>query len=120
MQYLNVFLVSAGSVIALFFLTKLMGYRQVSQLSMFDYIIGITIGSIAAEMATALESNFIKPLIAMAVYALMALLFSIITSKSLRLRRALTGDTLILFDSGKLYRGNLKRAHLDLSEFLSQ
>lgn len=120
MQYLNILLASAGSVIVLFILTKLMGNRQMSQLSMFDYIIGITIGSIAAEMATSLESDFLKPLIAMVVYALFSIGFSIITSKSLRLRRYLTGETLVLFEDGKLFRGNLKKAHLDLTEFLSQ
>ena len=54
MEILHTIIVSAGSIIALFILTKLMGYRQMSQLSMFDYINGITIGSIAAEMATSL------------------------------------------------------------------
>mgnify|MGYP004563240351 CR=1 FL=1 len=65
MRHLNIIAVSAASVIVLFLLTELMGKRQMSQLSMFDYIIGITIGSIAAEMATALEGDFTKPLIAM-------------------------------------------------------
>ena len=49
-----------------------MGNKEISQLSMFDYIIGITIGSIAAEMATALESDYSEPLTAMIVYALVA------------------------------------------------
>ena len=57
MEILHTIIVSAGSIIALFILTKLMGYRQMSQLSMFDYINGITIGSIAAEMATSLKTN---------------------------------------------------------------
>ena len=55
MDILNVILLSLFSLIALFILTKLMGYRQMSEMSMFDYINGITIGSIAAEMATSLE-----------------------------------------------------------------
>ena len=42
---------SLGSLVWLFVLTKLMGNRQMSQLTLFDYIIGISIGSIAAEMA---------------------------------------------------------------------
>lgn len=118
MDYLNILAVSTGSVIVLFLLTKLMGNRQMSQLSMFDYIIGITIGSIAAEMATALEGDFLKPLIAMVVYALLAFFFSWITSKSLKCRRIVTGETRILLDNGKIYRNNLKKAHLDLTEFL--
>ena len=59
MAILNVILLSLGSLIALFILTKLMGYRQMSEMSMFDYINGITIGSIAAEMATSLEKDWL-------------------------------------------------------------
>lgn len=55
MDILNVILLSLFSLIALFILTKLMGYRQMSEMSMFDYINGITIGSIAAEMAPPLK-----------------------------------------------------------------
>lgn len=120
MEILLIILTSTASIIALFLLTKLMGNRQMSQLSMFDYIIGISIGSIAAEMATELEGHIIQPLTAMVVYALFAVLFSIVTSKSLKLRRLLTGETLILFQNGKLYKKNLKKAHLEVSEFLSQ
>ena len=46
---------SAASLFVLFLLTKFMGRKQMSELSDFDYIIGIIIGSIAAEMATGLE-----------------------------------------------------------------
>lgn len=58
MDLLKIVALSFGSVIFLFILTKLMGNKEMSQLSMFDYIIGITIGSIAAEMSTALENDF--------------------------------------------------------------
>ena len=47
---------SVGSIVVLFLLAHLMGNKQISQLSMFDYIVGISIGSIAAEMATELET----------------------------------------------------------------
>ena len=65
MEILKVIFTSLLSVSALFILTKLMGNRQMSQLSMFDYINGITIGSIAAEMATSLENDFWLPPTAM-------------------------------------------------------
>ena len=55
------------SLLALFLLTKLMGTKQVSQMTMFDYITGITIGSAAAELATELEEP-LKPLTAIIVY----------------------------------------------------
>ena len=118
MDLLKVVLTSVGSVIALFILTKLMGNKQMSQLSMFDYIVGISIGSIAAEMATELE-EFQKPLIAMVIYALLSVLISIANYKSIKLRRLLTGTSLILFENGKLFRANLKKARIDVNEFLT-
>jgi len=94
-------------------------FLSLSQLSMFDYVNGITIGSIAAEMATALE-EFSKPLTAMIVYAIMSVLFSLVSRKSLTLRRVLEGGTLILYDDGKLFRKNLSKAKMDVSEFLTE
>lgn len=120
MELLNVFFASLGSAIVLFILTKIMGKREMSQLSMFDYVTAITIGSIAAEMATALENDFKKPLIAMAVYALLSVLISFLTSKSIILRRFLYGKSMILLDNGEINDKNFKKARLDLSEFLTQ
>lgn len=105
-------------LIVLFILTKLMENKEMSQLSMFDYIIGITIGSIAAEMSTALENEFWHPLLAMCIYALVSIIISFISSKSLKARRIITGSTLILLDNGQLYFKNFKKAKLDLDEFL--
>lgn len=119
MDCLKILLVAPLSYMALLLITKLIGYRQISQLSIFDYVNGITIGSIAAEMATELEEPH-KPLLAMVVYGLLVLLTSVITSHSLKARRWLTGRTLVLLENGKLYRENLKKAKLDINEFLTQ
>ena len=120
MDSLKIVALSFGSVIFLFILTKLMGNKEMSQLSMFDYIIGITIGSIAAEMSTALENDFMQPVVAMAVYAIGSIIISILSYKSIKIRRIISGNSLILFDNNELYRNNLKKAKLDLNEFLMQ
>lgn len=120
MNIIKIIILSISSEILLFFLTKIMGDKQMSQLSMFDYIIGITIGSIAAEMATSLENNFVEPLVAMIVYALIALAISYFSYKSIKFRRFLYGNSLILLDNGELYNKNFKTAKLDLNEFLVQ
>ena len=52
MDFFRVFITAPISLIVLFLLAKLMGNKQMSELNMFDYINGITIGSIAAELAT--------------------------------------------------------------------
>lgn len=111
---------SLGSIAAIFILTKLMGYRQMSQMSMFDYITGITIGSIAAEMAISLEDDFTRPLTAMIVYALVTVFLSWLSSKSIGMRRLLEGRPIVLLDKDELYLDNLKKAKIDINELLTQ
>ena len=106
------------SIVVLFILAKLMGTKQVSQVTMFDYVVGITIGSIAAELATELEEPA-KPLTALIIYGVVAVLISILTNKSVKARAVVTGKPLVLLENGVIYRENLKKARLDLSEFLT-
>ncbi len=119
-DFLYIIALSAGSLVTLFILTKMMGYRQMSQMSMFDYINGITIGSIAAEMATSLDKNPIHAIAAMVVYALFVILLSFVSTKSIRLRRFIVGRPFILLNNGSIYEKNLRKAKIDINEFLTQ
>ena len=114
---IKVILSSMFSVAALFVITKTMGHKQVSQLDFFDYVSGITIGSIGAELATELETPE-NPLIALVIYGLASVSFSWIAHKMPRTRKYINGTPTIVMNDGKLYRNNLKKAKLDLSEFL--
>lgn len=118
LDFLSLAVTAVVSYLVLFLLTKLVGNKQISQMTMFDYISGISVGSIAAEMATEPESPM-RPLTGMVVYGLLAWGVTLWTNKSLAARRAFTGKPLILYDGGTLYREHLKRAKLDLSEFLT-
>ncbi len=117
MSFLKLCLTAAGSFGVLFWVAKFIGHKQISQLDFFDYITGITIGSIAAEMATELEKPW-KPLTAMVIYGGITVLLSFISSKFPRSRKYLNGTPTILLDHGKLYYENLKKSKLDLSEFM--
>ncbi len=105
------------SVVALFVIAKIMGHKQVAQLDFFDYVSGITIGSIGAELATDLDEPW-KPLIALGIYGGVSVLLSLLAHKFPKTRKYINGTPTILMDNGKLYRKNLKKAKLDLSEFM--
>ncbi len=120
MDLLNVAATSAGALIILFLLTKLIGNKQMSQMNLFDYINGITIGSIAAEMATSLESDFLQPALAMVIFALLTILMDLASNHSFRARRFFEGKSIILMENGKLYYKQFRRARVDINEFLGQ
>ena len=117
MEIIKVILTALLSVASLFIITKIMGHKQVAQLDFFDYVSGITIGSIGAELATELEKPY-KPLIALAIYGLASLLWNLLAHKIPRTRKYINGTPTILMNDGNLYRKNLKKAKLDLSEFM--
>lgn len=117
MDTVKVILTALLSVAALFIITKIMGHKQVAQLDFFDYISGITIGSIGAELATELDAPH-KPLIALAIYGLASVVLNLLTHKFPRTRKYINGTPTILMNEGKLYRKNFKKAKLDLSEFM--
>ena len=117
MDIIKVILTALLSVAALFIITKIMGHKQVAQLDFFDYVSGITIGSIGAELATELEAPE-RPLIALCVWGGASLILNLIAHKLPKTRKYINGTPTILMNEGKLYRKNLKKAKLDLSEFM--
>lgn len=119
MDMLKVLILSVASFAVLFVLTKLMGYRQISEMSFFDYVVGITIGSVAAEMATNIDTQWWRGVIAMAVYALFEILLPWISRKSVRARSFISGKPVVLIKNGQIDKNALKKAHLDINDLLS-
>ena len=108
------------SLIALFFVTKLIGKKQVSQLSLFDYVIGISIGNFAAEMTINLESKEIHGIVAVIVFGLIAYLVSILTMKSIYLRRFFMGTPTVIIEKGKIIESSLKKVRYDINDVLEE
>lgn len=117
MEFIKVILTSILSAVALFLIAKIMGHKQMSQLDFFDYITGITIGSIAAELATELENPW-KPLVAMIIYGAITVLLTIVTNKLPKCRKFINGTPTIIMNDGKIFKENMKKAKMDLSEFM--
>ncbi len=118
MEFLTVILASLFSAAVLFIIAKIIGHKQVAQLELFDYITGITIGSIAAELATTLDKPWWKPTVSMIVFGIITVVLSVLTRKFPRSRKFINGTPTIVMNDGKLYRKNMKKAKLELSEFL--
>lgn len=117
MEILKLTLTALLSAVTLFVIAKILGHKQMSQLDFFDYITGITIGSIAAELATELEEPW-KPLVAMIIYGIITFAITILTSKFPGSRKFFNGSPTIILNDGKLYRHNMKKSKLDLSDFM--
>jgi len=118
-EILQVVLTSAVSLIVMFLITRWGGKRQISQMSPFDYINSVTVGSIAAELATNLEEWY-RPLAAMIIYGLATCVVHWAACKSIGVRTFMSGRSAILMENGTIYKQALKESNIDVNEFLGQ
>lgn len=115
----KIVLSTLASLASLFLFTKLMGSRQMSQLSMYDYISSIALGSIAGEMAVMSTDSILEPLISMIIFTVCTITISYFTCKSINMRRFFEGQALLLYQNGQIFEKNLLKAMLDVDELLS-
>ncbi|MFC5650658.1 DUF421 domain-containing protein [Paenibacillus solisilvae] len=108
------------AVVFLFLLTKLLGKRQVTQLSLFEYITGITIGNLAAFLSTDLDSHWSLGMIALGVWALFSLGIEFVQLKSKRARDFLDGKATVLIKDGQIQEANLKKERMTSDDLLEQ
>lgn len=108
------------SLIILFFMTKLLGKKQVSQLSLFDYVIGISIGNFAAEITINTDVPLMNGTIAVILFGIIAYIISKLTMKSISLRRFVTGSPTVLLENGKFIYKNMYKTNFDMNDFLEE
>ena len=106
------------SLIFLFFVIKILGKKQISQLNIFDYVIGISLGNIAAEMTINSDITIINAFVGMAIYGLVSLFVSFITRKSILARRFISGVPVVLIEHGRISREQLKKVKLDVNDLM--
>ena len=102
-------------LIILFFLFKIMGKKQVSQMSMFDYITGITIGSIVADISLDIEKNLKAGIICLLIYCFTDLFLSYLSLKSIKLRNFFNSKEVILIENGKINRKNMSKNQITIN-----
>jgi uncharacterized membrane protein YcaP (DUF421 family) len=109
---------SALSITVLFILVKMMGKKHISQLTYFDYVVGITIGSLAANIILEDTNKFYLGLISMVVITCFPIILSYVSLKSFTARKLLDGNPTILIQNGKIVEKNLKKSKLDINDIL--
>ena len=115
----QVVLTSLLSLVVMFVFTRIGGKRQIAQMSPFDYLNAVTVGSIGAELATNLEQWW-RPLSALIIYIFATWLVHYTACKSNAMRSFWSGRSLILMDNGVISKTALQRAAIDVNEFLGQ
>ena len=119
-EVLEVIIRSLLSLATLFLAIKIIGKKQVSELSLFDYVIGISIGNFAAEISLSDDIQYINSFVAVMVFGLISYIVSWCSLKSMRMRRFFLGKPTILIQDGHIIRKNLQKNKMNINELLQQ
>lgn len=119
-EVLEVIIRSLLSLATLFIATKIIGKKQVSELSLFDYVIGISIGNFSAEISLSNDIQYVNAFVAVMVFGIISYLVSLWSLKSMRMRRFFLGKPTMLIQEGHIIRKNLKKVRMNVNELLQQ
>lgn len=120
MDILNVIIRTIVILFILFIFVKIIGKKQVSQMNLFDYIIGITMGSVVADISLDIEKSFLSGIVSLTIYCLAGLISAILTNKSITMRRVINGVPTVLVENGKIIEDGLKKVRIDVNDLLSE
>jgi len=116
--WLDIVVRSIIFLIVLFLITKWLGKKQLSELTFFEYVTGITIGSIAAEVVMGLERNIFHGILGIVVIALAPFIAGLLSLKSKKVRDFVEGKPIIFIKDGKVLEDNLKKEKYTTDELL--
>ena len=119
-EIIRVFLRTFLVLFLLFIMLKVMGKKQLSQLNLFDYITGITIGSIVADISLDIEKSLLSGIICLLIYCIISISISSLSLKSIKLRSILDGKETVLIQNGKIIRDNLAINKITINDLITE
>jgi uncharacterized membrane protein YcaP (DUF421 family) len=119
-EYLILFFRSVVTYFILVFFTRIMGRKQISQLTYFDYVVGITIGSIASVASVDKNVSMYEGIFSIIIWSILTILISEITLKNIKLRLLIDSEPLLMIDKGKVIYKNMKKARYNIGDLLMQ
>jgi len=115
-DFFEMILRATASFIVLLILTRLLGRKQLSQLTFFNYITGITIGSIAADIGGESETPFFNGLTSLVWWSFLTFLVGYLGLKSSKVRVIIDGEPIIVIKEGKIFEEELKKSRLNMDD----
>ncbi|UJL47771.1 DUF421 domain-containing protein [Virgibacillus sp. NKC19-16] len=119
-DWIMIILRSLTLVAILFFMTKWLGAKQMSQLNVFEYISGIVLGGIVAIHTIDPNSNLIYGILAMVIWFLVPFTVEFLSLKSKSFRNFTEGKSTVFIQDGKIMEDNLKKEGYSTDDLLAK
>lgn len=99
---------------------RVLGRQQISQLTFFDYVLGITIGSIAATLSVDLSSRAWPHWVGLLTWTIAVLILQWIVIKSKSAARYLVSEPTVIIMNGQILEKAMKKIRYTIPDVLAQ
>ncbi|WP_091836560.1 DUF421 domain-containing protein [Marininema halotolerans] len=117
-MYFEVFYQTILAFATILVLTIFLGKQQIAEMTFFEYVNGITFGSIAADMATDIDDHTLVHFFGLVLFVLLTFSLSYLSLKSRRASRWLQGEPVIVISNGKILENNIRKNRFTISEIM--
>ena len=118
-EFIEITIQTIFAFFAIFFFSRLIGKKQISELTFYDYINGITLGSISGILATDLNQRTWHHFLGLFIFAVLTILMQYISLKSRSAQKLIEGEPLIVIHQGKILEENMGKARFNIGDLLS-
>lgn len=107
-------------LIILFIIIKLLGKKQIKNLTLYDYIISITIGSVAADTIISLDTPLYNGIIALLVFGFIGYIISLLSYNNHSVEKIMDGEPIVLFENNNFNYSNLEKSKISVAKVLEE
>jgi len=118
-QLVNVVLVTTTVYLVFLLVTKFMGRKTIAGMTMFDFVAGVTMGAIGGGFITHYFRGAPVTIAALAVMGLLVILTGKACMVSLRVRRILTGEPMVVIRNGKILEDTMKKTRYNVDNLMA-
>lgn len=115
-SFFDMILRASAAFVILLIMTRLMGRKQLSQLTFFNYITGIALGSIAGTVASQQKIHFLNGITSLVWWSILTIIVGYISIKSTNARIAIDGQPVTVIKQGNILEDELSKLRLNIDD----
>ncbi|MBC2425502.1 YetF domain-containing protein, partial [Clostridium beijerinckii] len=101
-------------------LTRLMGRKLISQMTFFDFVVGVSMGSMVANLSIGSKNTPITAPTSLITFAILTILTGLMSIKSFKVRKIINSEPVVLINSGHIVQSNMKRVRITIEQLTMQ
>lgn len=115
-----VILRSIFTYIFLLIIGRIIGRKLISRITFYDFIVGVTLGSIAVRIALGGRESPFLAVVSAIVITILVIITDYFDIKSIAFRKLVDGEPIILISNGEILDYNLKKVRITINKLIMQ